>query len=456
MLRKVKKSLLVDRLKYLAYRNNASLFMEVECGLKPSPKQAEFLKAMENLDNQRALVCASANSGKTVLMAVLAVWSCTVLPYFLKRPYEVAILGGSGEQSKRAYRWVMRFIFNSEWIASKIKGEPKVERTDYIDGSSISMLKCSETSVRGVHPDCAILDEAASIPTPLAKAAIVRVDASPNPRLIMDSTPHIYYSLFVEYWFNSEKYNFKRYGWNSYDCPWIPKDRIDKRRGTLDDRTFKIEYLAEPTPLKTTLIEASEIADAIIADTRPELEGKMVLSIDWGREHPTAVSVWQKQGDFDVCLYSGERARTRFSEVQEWIKTLIEDRYTKMIDVIVADRSHIGENERLQEAGYYVVQIPFGPTKEAMKSYAQARFEKRRVRIPKSAEQLIKELQTYTDIGQKEKDDNVDSMLMALWELRDTDGEEAAELIGSGIRIGGISWQNGLSPQEKERHLRKT
>lgn len=112
-----------------------------EGGLNTDPPIHNRQSAIRNAD---AVVWANRGGGKTQLAAV-----ATLLDTLFKPRCQIRILGGSGEQSGRMYRYLAAFFrcgFEGFLAGPVLKG-----RCRLANGSAVEILTQSATSVRGTH-----------------------------------------------------------------------------------------------------------------------------------------------------------------------------------------------------------------------------------------------------------------------------------------------------------------
>jgi hypothetical protein len=94
--------------------------------------------------NADAVIWANRGGGKTQLAAI-----ATVLDAVHKPGCEIRLLGGSGEQSRRAYRYVVALLTRA--FPDMVSGEIRKTGCLLINDSSIELMTQSQTSVRGQH-----------------------------------------------------------------------------------------------------------------------------------------------------------------------------------------------------------------------------------------------------------------------------------------------------------------
>ena len=100
--------------------------------------------AAEPPANADAVVWANRGGGKTQLAAVATLLDCVFKPNC-----QVRILGGSGEQSVRMYKYLTGFLNNG--FESFTAGPVLKTRCGFGNGSAVEVLTQSPTSVRGQH-----------------------------------------------------------------------------------------------------------------------------------------------------------------------------------------------------------------------------------------------------------------------------------------------------------------
>lgn len=94
--------------------------------------------------NADAVVWANRGGGKTELAAVATLLDCVFKPNC-----QVRILGGSGEQAGRMYKYLTGFLYNG--FEDFVAGAVRKDRCVFTNGSSVEVLTQSATSVRGQH-----------------------------------------------------------------------------------------------------------------------------------------------------------------------------------------------------------------------------------------------------------------------------------------------------------------
>lgn len=409
--------LVKDKLKTKVYRENISLFIEREFGEEMDQKKKNFLEQAKNLNFDRFLITAARGFGKTWLLAKLALWSTTVIPDFYGEPYRVSILGGSREQSNKAYDQIRYSISQSDYVEKRVESSIKT-KTSFKDRSQIRSLAASSKSIRGSHAQALLGDEWAELDRSLITAATesleeYRTEKENFPaRFVIVSTPHVYDSFFVDHFHHPEKWGFKTYQWKAIDSYNKSEKEVEDAKERLDTRTFKREWMGEPVSMRSTLLDHEDIQRSIIRE-EPELtlDSYITAGCDFGQKHPSTMVIVQRNQGFDYVI----DARKWKEKKYEWVKDRILELYDKYeVDTIMADASHQEVIERIRDAGAHIRSVSFsGGEKENMITNALFKFENGRVKIPHRFKDLIEECKIYHR-DRREKDDLWDGLILAL------------------------------------------
>jgi len=94
------------------------------------------------------------NTGKTKLLACIALWLAVVYPKFLGRPYSVIIISGSKDQAKYLYEYSKFALQDTEELREEVEGEPLISITYFKDRSVIMAVPNSLKAIQGKHLDC--------------------------------------------------------------------------------------------------------------------------------------------------------------------------------------------------------------------------------------------------------------------------------------------------------------
>jgi len=146
--------------------------------------------ARRTTTNADCIVWANRAGGKTELAAVATLLDCVFKPNC-----QVRILGGSGEQSSRMYEYLTGFLRNG--FEQALSGPVRKEKCRFANGSEVSVLTQSATSVRGQHVQKLRCDEVELFDEDVFAAAKFTTHSTKNIVAAMEmiSTMHRPYGL---------------------------------------------------------------------------------------------------------------------------------------------------------------------------------------------------------------------------------------------------------------------
>lgn len=416
------KEALLDSIKLNLWYKRPDIFFKDITGFTPNRIQTNILRTLTDLSNNRMLICSASGVGKTYTLSNIAFWSATILPRFIKRPYKTLIVSGSLPQAQVLYEYSRDFFKASDLLRKQIKGEPIKSRTEFIDGSSIKAVARSLSSFYGEHPDLLIIDEAVLAGDEIIKDGLSRVAPSPQSRIILSSTPYdLPSTLFVDMWEMKDRYPaWKRFSWKTHECPWIDAKSIEEARKSLSVAEYQIKWEGVPSALLGTIYSKKDLKLCRVQDKPIMGSGPISLGVDWGFEHPTALEVVQDEGEFKYHLEEKVMKGESIDKIHNVIDGLVE-RFK--ISTIIADSSHIFENQRLQKRlrpkGIRIILVPFKSEKARMIEQLRALIEHHKIKIWEHQLDLIHELMNYT-YDTKRKDDRHDALMLACSIFRDT------------------------------------
>lgn len=416
------------------WRSDLSAFFKEVTGFEPYPYQKLFLKKMSNLRNQYAVVSAGRGTGKTICLAVLALWYVFVLPLTSPgTPMKVVILAGSEKQAKICYGYIVNFIAKIPFLQSALARDPTQNEIEFIDGSWIRPLTASEKSVRGPHPDLLIVDEACQASDDLLTAAMPMIGTSAHPRLILSSTPDKFFSLFVNIYSKPNDFpQFARFNWSAEDCPLVSNQFLKSQKALIDRGNYTVEYLGIPYSFAGKVFPLKQLRECVRFRNLVEGKGNKYAGIDWGHfPAPTVLiiveSEEEKTGEvFWKVLHTEEYLKQNFEQVLDKIELIVK---SFQISSIYTDSNDIGENQRLASRGLPVYPVKFKSQKAAMISNLRALVENEKIKIDGAKDYpLVAQMRDYR-YDSKKNDDYVDSLMLAVkgaskklplkWNLKD-------------------------------------
>lgn len=415
----------VDRaLTYKIWYERPDLFFQDIFGLRPYAYQADFMKIWRNPeDHKRVLIVAAGGTGKTLLLAGVALYYVTVIAQIRKEPKEVIILSGSLLQAKNVYKYIRNAISRNEFL-QELVSEFRQSDTVFKDGSSIKALASSLTAVQGQHADMVIVDEAALVEDFLLDDCY-RIIGAHDGIMIWSGTPTVYESKFVRI-FEEEESKQKKgeetlweiWTWSAKDCPRL-RSQMEEARNRLPEDMWRIFWEGRPYPLTGTLIPRDAMIEATRGITRfePREDWKVIIGCDWGWRDPTAIVIVQTDGTKYEVLEAHMFKETDFDLILDFIESKAKQYSVHRIFVDAEDK---GENLRLRKRGLPVFEVAFNKEKAMLQARLRDLFVKNRVKIPDedldNFQDLIYQLRTYT-WTKKSGEDLVDALMLALKEF---------------------------------------
>lgn len=113
-----------------------------------------FADAYFNRYSMLVLKGSRGFAGKSFLLSVLAA------TFAAQQRASVVILGGSGQQSRTVHDYMARLWRMPTAPRHLLTGEPLLTETRFREGNRVIALPASQTSVRGLHPEKLLFDEA--------------------------------------------------------------------------------------------------------------------------------------------------------------------------------------------------------------------------------------------------------------------------------------------------------
>ena len=329
---------IVKAVKYLKWWKDPASFFKDVFKQDPYPYQAKVLRDFREIiekqrKNIRLAFMAAGGTGKTKLLASLALVLTTVATKFVNEPYSVIIISGSREQARFLYEYVRVAFLDNPILAEEVEGEPLMSITRLKNRSVIKAVPNSLKAIQGEHTDVVIIDEA-----PLAGDFIIRdafriVAQSSKDIVILSGTPlnesmGAQGDLFIDIWENEDLYpGWKRYHWSARDCPSISLDKYLEAKKVLTDDMFDVFWEGKPAAVGNTLIPLKKLKEASRGNPIFKLDpngGPVVMGVDWGWRDPTAIVIVQysKRLDEIRVLYIDQFRFEQFTNIQEKIAEL--------------------------------------------------------------------------------------------------------------------------------------
>lgn len=234
--------------------------------------------------------------GKSYLLALLGHVEALTLGA------EVAILGGSGEQSLNVMKYLGTFTGDEQ--------ESTRRRTIYSTGGDIRAQMASSTSVRGPHPQRLRLDECDEMELEILDAAMGQpIGTLKVPKnTVMSSTHHYPDATFTEILRRAEEHQWPVREWcyresSAHPDGWLSVDEIISKQHEVTAAMWAAEYdLQEPSPEDRAILP--EKIDQCFQKELGEFAGRVNERIEIEPPQPNAKYAtgcdWAKKKDFTI------------------------------------------------------------------------------------------------------------------------------------------------------------
>jgi hypothetical protein len=261
---------------------------------------------------------------------------------------ETTILGGSFEQSEKAYKAISDFWLATELSDRWLVGVPTKHRTTWKNLSTVSVLTASTRSARGPHPQALIMDEIDEMEQEVYEAALSQPQSKYGIQSSLGklSTNHRYGGMMDQAISMASEFGAKLYKWCVWEClkscrdyscstcklsaycPGIQMkeaegyyevhDLVQKLYG-MSTNTLQTEWFCEKVG-RSDLVYGTQYEEKLHSayDLPGFNEGVPVyVSIDWGGTNPFSLGAWQQFPGGWVRVdevYMGDTTNTRLIE----------------------------------------------------------------------------------------------------------------------------------------------
>lgn len=218
----------------LLLKDDASIFAKYVLNMDPFEYQRRFLTDK----SKRIVICSGRQIGKSYMTSAKALWFAISHPRSL-----TLIVSAALRQSMGMFDTIMGFVYGSNLLSNSVRNFTRTKIL-FTNGAQIVALPCGPMgkTIRGLHADLIIVDEAAFVPEEVISGVILPMLATTDGTVIMLSTPwdrdHAFYKAFTNpYW---TKYHFP-----SSINPIIKPEFLEEMRQFGGELKFRREYLAE-------------------------------------------------------------------------------------------------------------------------------------------------------------------------------------------------------------------
>jgi len=243
--------------------------------------------------------------GKSFLLALLGLTESILLGA------DVAVLGGSGEQSKRVHRYIQQFLSRPSAPRYLLASDPSQTETRFVMGNSIQALMASQRSVRGPHPQRLRMDEIDEMDLSVLEAALGQTLSKKGikSQTVLSSTWQYADGTMSEIMRRAKQRDWKIFTWcykessNPIDG-WLEEEEIERKKHEITEQMWNMEYeLQEPNPSNRVfsdevLLQVFDVSQVweghvnqFIQVEPPVPEGIYVTGADWARKEDYTVIV---------------------------------------------------------------------------------------------------------------------------------------------------------------------
>ncbi len=376
------------------------------------------------------IVWANRSGSKSYLAGFLS-W------YFSGRlnRLETCILGGSMSQSEKSYKAMQDFWHESRLQDVLLDKEPTIGKTEWKNGSVVSILTASQKSVRGPHPQFLVLDEVDEMDVNLFETALSQPQSryGISPMVGLYSTNH---NIGGTMDMALELPGFEKIKWCVWEClesckdyhcatcklsPYCPGKQMKRADGyykiadfikkmqTLSEDGLMREWFCEKVG-KGDLVYQHEFDERIHVVRVPFNPNKeCYLSLDWGGIHPFSCGVWQFNDDYGWVrvdeVFMGQTTNKLF------MKTCKLRPWWKNVWGAIADPARADLIKEWQEEGISVIGAdnPILEGIESVKAALKPALGNPKIYINHTCVDFLREIKSYrTDKSKADKGKPID------------------------------------------------
>ena len=258
--------------------------------IKMFPKQIDLVRMMCNED--RVVVLAARQSGKTVSYSIFALWSTIFC-----EDKKVLICA---QRRDNALEFLSKIQLAYELLPSWIKPgiiEWNKGKAEFSNGSSIQGISTSDNAGRGMAIDILVMDEFAFIENAedFWTGTYPVISSNKGTKVILVSTPNGVGNLFYKIWDAAElgidSDGFKAFKMDWWDRPGRDEEWKRKQLSSIGDRGFAQEFGNSFLGSSYTLIEAATLKELRDKTLRNEKEPETYLIDNFDK---FKLNVWER------------------------------------------------------------------------------------------------------------------------------------------------------------------
>lgn len=329
------------------------------------------------------------NCGRRFGKTTLAVWEM-IAKAMSADDMNIAYFANTYQQARDiAWKMLKKLAFNAIVDVNESRLEVRVRTGS--GGTSLITLRGWENvdTARGIGYDFLVIDEVASMKHFRMNWEEVLLPTLTQSKgdVLFISTPkgfNHFYDLYNE---EREDETFKSFHFTSYDNPLLPVEELDRVKERMTEDRFAQEYLADFR--KTEGLVYKEFnRDLHVVDNSPSSELKCIAGLDFGYTNPYGFLkiVIDSDNTFWVIDERYEMQKT----TQEIIQTL---KTIGGFNELYPDPAEPDRIEEFTRAGFNCMEV----SKDVVAGIDKVRelFKQNKIKIHRSCENLISELETY-------------------------------------------------------------
>jgi Helicase len=262
--------------------------------------QADALR----LEQRITAIVAPRQSGKSRSLAVLALWWA-----FRHREQKVLVVS-AGEEASRRLLSAIRAIVSASPILRDSAVDEQAGLLTLVNGSEIRSVPASERQVRGWSVDLLLVDEAALVPDDLLLgAAFPTTAARPDAKIVLASSATSATGAFYDHAVRGEagSEHVRTFRWQLAYATWISPSVISAARDSMTEMRFNAEYMGVFASGQDALLTRQAIESVLCDRTLWSLDAlqgpaRVIGGCDWGgtNDRSTLVALGRVPGDESV------------------------------------------------------------------------------------------------------------------------------------------------------------
>jgi len=248
-----------------------------------TPWQADAL-SVHDREARESAILGPRRSGKSRGAALLALWWAFRTP-----GASVLVISSTEEAAKRLVRFAASIASRSSLLRASLTGEAS-QVLSFSNGATLRSTAATDAAVRGWTASLVVADEAALISDDILQGAARPIIASePEGRFLMISSALTAGGAFYDAVVRGEAGSpyTASFRWGLAACEWISPTEVEAARASMSDLLFRSQYLGEFCGAADSLISRERLERVLVDYSQTplaELRGpaKLAGGWDWG------------------------------------------------------------------------------------------------------------------------------------------------------------------------------